>query len=97
LAILPIRVFAVIPALEVLLAFQRARFVVGKSTRPITKATAIEVAVIAMALLLAVSRTDLVGAVAAALAAVSGRLCAITYLQLASRKIKNPLPLGSGV
>ena len=85
LAVIPIRVFAVIPALEVLLAFQRARFVVGKSTRPITKATAIEVAVIAAVLLLTVSRTDLVGVTAAALAAVSGRFCAVAYLYLAGR------------
>ena len=74
LAVLPIRIFAVIPALEVLLAFQRARFVVGKCTHPITKATAIEVAVIAAVLLLAVSGTGLVGVTAAALAAVGGRL-----------------------
>lgn len=85
LAVLPIRIFAVIPALEVLLAFQRARLVVGQCTHPITKATAIEVAVIAAVLLLAVSGTGLVGVTAAALAAVSGRCCAIAYLHLAGR------------
>ncbi|MCU0237488.1 MAG: hypothetical protein MUC72_10435 [Acidobacteria bacterium] len=76
LAVLPIRIFALIPALEVLLAFQRARFVVGHETSRITTATAIEVAVIALALLLAVSATSLVGVTAAALAAMSGRICA---------------------
>ena len=86
LAVLPIRIFAVIPALEVLLAFQRARFVVGHETRRITTATAIEVAVIALALLLAVSATSLVGVTAAALAAMSGRICAVTYLQLVGGK-----------
>ena len=89
LAVLPIRIFAVIPALEVLLAFQRARFVVGQNTRPITMATALEVAVIALALLLAVSFTGLVGVTAAALAAMSGRVCAITYLHLARRAMGN--------
>lgn len=89
LAILPIRIFTVIPVLEVLLAWQRARFVVGKTTRPITKATAIEVAVIAAVLLLAVSGTGLVGVTAAALAAVCGRFCAIAYLQLAGRERGN--------
>ncbi len=88
LAVTPIRIFAVIPALEVLLAFQRARLVVGKTTHLITTATAIEVAVIALALLLAVSGTDLVGVTAAALAAVSGRLCAITYLHLTGREMR---------
>ncbi len=86
LAVLPIRIFTLIPALEVLLAFQRARFVVGKRTRPITVATAIEVAVIASVLLLAVSNTDLVGVTVAAVAALSGRFCAITYLLLTGRK-----------
>jgi hypothetical protein len=80
LAVMPARIFALIPALEVLLAFQRARFVVNKSTRTITAATAIEVAIIAAVLLLAVSATDLIGVTAAALAAVSGRLCANAYL-----------------
>ncbi|HSQ35299.1 MAG TPA: hypothetical protein VLQ89_04825 [Candidatus Binatia bacterium] len=86
LAVLPIRIFTIIPALEVLLAFQRAQFVVGKHTRPITKATAIEVGVIALVLWLSVSATSLVGVTAAALAAMSGRLCAISYLQLAGIK-----------
>ncbi len=80
LAVVPMRVFTLIPALEVVLAFQRARLVVGKETRPITVATAIEVAVIALVLWLAVSATDLVGVTAAALAAMSGRLCAVAYL-----------------
>jgi hypothetical protein len=94
LAILPIRIFTVIPALEVLLAFQRAQFVVGKSTRPITKATAIEVAVIASVLLMIVSLTSLVGVVAAALAAVSGRLCANAYLLRTGRGFKRDLSRG---
>ena len=89
LAVMPIRVFSIIPALEVLLAFQRARLVVSQCTHPITKATAIEVAVIAAVLLLAVSGTGLVGVTAAALAAVCGRCCAITYLHLAGGKREN--------
>lgn len=80
LAILPIRILAVMPALTVLLSFQRSHLVKKGKTRPITVATAIEVVVIAGLLLLAVSRTELVGVTAAALAAVSGRLCAIAYL-----------------
>ena len=95
LAILPIRIFTVLPALEVLLAFQRALRVKGKNTRPVTMATAIEVAVIAAGLLLAVSRTDLVGVVAAALAAVSGRLCANAYLLLQDRESEKLLLLRS--
>jgi hypothetical protein len=86
LAILPIRIFTIIPALEVLLAFQRALRVKDKNTRPVTMATAIEVAVIAGVLFLAVSRSNLAGVVAAALAAVSGRFCANAYLLLKARE-----------
>jgi progressive ankylosis protein len=80
LAILPIRIMSILPALEVLLAFQRSLLVKGKNTRPVTMATAIEVTVIAGILLLAIARFHLVGVVAAALAAVCGRLCANFYL-----------------
>ena len=83
LAVVPIRIFALIPALEVLLAIQRARFVVAARTRPITLATAIELGVIASVLWLAVSLSGLVGVTAAAVAAMSGRACAVAYLQRA--------------
>ncbi len=91
LAVLPMRIFTVIPALEVLLAFLRARLVVGKDTRPITIATGIEVTVIAAVLLLSVFETDLIGVTAAALAALSGRLCAIFFLLRSGRKMKELL------
>jgi hypothetical protein len=97
LALLPIRIFTVIPALEVLLAFQRAQFVVNKNTRPITQATAIEVAVIAAVLMTLVSFTSLVGVLAAALAAVTGRLCANAYLLRRNRKLKCSPDLESGI
>jgi Na+-driven multidrug efflux pump len=96
LAVLPIRILVVMPALTVLLSFQRSHLVKKGKTRPITVATAIEVAVIAGFLLLAVARTDLVGVTAAALAAVSGRLCAIAYLQLKARQEKHALTLDPG-
>jgi len=95
LTVVPIRIFAVIPALEVLLAFQRALFVKSKSTRPITMATAIEVVVITAVLLLAVSRTGLIGVVAAALAAVSGRLCANAYLLRMDLGTKKIIPVSA--
>lgn len=97
LAILPIRIFTIIPALEVVLAFQRAQFVVGKDTRPITVATAIEVTVIATVLMVFVSATRVVGVVAAALAAISGRLCANAYLLQSGRGMKRTLALGTGI
>ena len=91
LAVMPIRIFTLIPALEVLLAFLRARYVVGKRTHPITVATAIELSVIALGLMLAVTGTRLVGVTAAALAALSGRLCAIAYLLRTGRGARRSL------
>ncbi|MBN2345469.1 MAG: hypothetical protein JXO51_03700 [Candidatus Aminicenantes bacterium] len=97
LAVLPVRIFAPIPALTVLLAFQRARLVVSKETRPITVATAIEVAIIAGFLLAAVSGTRLTGVTAAALAAMSGRICAVAYLQLKLHAQRRTLILDRGL
>jgi progressive ankylosis protein len=94
LAILPICIMSILPALEVLLAFQRSLLVKNKNTRPVTIATAIEVTVIALVLLLAIFWGHMIGVVAAALAAVSGRLCANTYLFLTCRKLKRSLDLG---
>jgi len=88
LAVLPVRILTVIPALEVLLAFQRACFVIAKKTRFITKSTALEVAIVAGLMLLAVSRTHLIGAVAAASAVVCARFSASVYLLFVYRKIK---------
>jgi hypothetical protein len=88
LAIWPIRIMSILPALEVLLALQRSLLVKGRNTRPITIATAIEVTVIASVLLLAISWGHMIGVMAAALAAVCGRLCAIGYLLLYGRRVK---------
>jgi hypothetical protein len=81
-----------LPALEVLLAFQRSTLVKAKNTRPVTIATAIEVTVIAGVLLLAISGFHMIGVMAAALAAVSGRLCANFFLlrsdMLAKKKLQ---------
>jgi hypothetical protein len=86
LAVVPMRIFALIPAFEVLLAFQRARLVTGARTRPITIATAIELGIIAGVLWIAVSATSLVGVTAAALAAMTARVCSLSYLQLVLRE-----------
>jgi O-antigen/teichoic acid export membrane protein len=89
LALWPIRIMSILPALEVLLAFQRSLLVKGKNTRPVTIATAIEVTVIASMLLLAISWGHMIGVMAAALAAVCGRLCANFYLLRSGKQMKN--------
>ncbi len=79
-AIGPVRVLVLLPALEYLLSFQRARLIVGRRTRLVTLATAIEAGCLAMALFLSVRTFDLVGALAAAIAVMIGRLAANTFL-----------------
>jgi O-antigen/teichoic acid export membrane protein len=91
LAILPIRILSILPALEVLLALQRSLLIKAKNTRPVTMATAIEVTVIAGMLFLAIFLGHMVGVLAAALAAVCGRLCANFYLQRCDSLMKRKL------
>ena len=74
LALAPARIAAIFPALSVLMSFQRALLVSSRLTRPLTGATALEVAAIAVILSVAIFRYDLMGAVAATLAVVLGRI-----------------------
>jgi Na+-driven multidrug efflux pump len=79
-AITPTRILAPLPALSVLLSFQRAILVQSRNTRPITIATAIEVAGILLVLMALISGTTLVGVTAAAIAFVAGRFGGNAYL-----------------
>ncbi len=79
-AIAPTRILALLPALSVLLSFQRAILVQGRLTRPITVATATEVAGILVTLLVLIQGFGLIGATAAAIGFVAGRLASNSYL-----------------
>ena len=79
-AIGPARILVLLPALEYFLSFQRARLIVARKTRLVTVATAIEAVSLAAALFLCVGTFDLVGAIAAAIAIMLGRLAANTFL-----------------
>ena len=79
-ALPPFRVLAVMPALEVLLAFQRSQLVHARRTAMITWATVVEVTGIVTVLAIGVSGLGLVGAVAAALAILLGRIVANLFL-----------------
>ncbi|MCX6546104.1 MAG: hypothetical protein NTV05_17045 [Acidobacteria bacterium] len=74
------RILVLLPALEYLLSFQRARLIVARKTRMVTVATAIEAVCLAAALFLSVGTFNLVGALAAAVAVMLGRLAANAYL-----------------
>jgi hypothetical protein len=83
----PAMILAVIPALSVLLSLQRAVLVKEKRTLPVTGGTLIEVGGIVIVLMLAIQVFDLVGAVAAALALLLGRIGGNAFLIRPSRQV----------
>lgn len=81
-SVLPTQILSLIPGLMVLLSFQRAIFVHARKTKPITVATAVEVASIILFLVLNIHIIHMPGAVAAAVALITGRFLANVYLFL---------------
>jgi hypothetical protein len=79
-AFVPTMILVPIPFFSVLLSFQRAILVVGQRTRPITIATVIEVGTIAVGFPVLGWKLGVVGATAAALAFVVGRLGGTLFL-----------------
>ena len=79
-AIVPTQILVPLPALSVLLSFQRAILVQGRFTRPITAATAVEVGGILLVLFALIQGLNVVGVTAAAIAFVAGRVGSNTYL-----------------
>lgn len=79
-AVPPIRIMVLLPALSVLLSFQRALLMNTRRTAPITWATSAEVMTIAGILWVAIHWFNAVGVVAAAIALVLGRLFANALL-----------------
>lgn len=75
-ALTPTRILVIMPALSVFLSMQRAVIVHTGSTRPITWATAAEFAGVVATLLIAINRLNMVGATAAAVAFIAGRIAA---------------------
>lgn len=80
IAVSPIRFAVLLPALSVALAFQRALLVQTRTTRPITHATMIEVAAIALLFPLFGWWIGLTGVTAAMLAFVGGRSAGVAFL-----------------
>jgi progressive ankylosis protein len=79
-AITPSRILVLLPALSVLMSFQRAILVQGRHTRPITWATILEVVLIATLFPTLGSRWELTGVAAAVLSFIGGRLAGNLYL-----------------
>lgn len=79
-ALAPARVIVLLPALSVLLSFQRAILVQSRTTRPITVASGIEVGAVAVLFVVFGFGLDWVGATAAFSAFLGGRILSNLYL-----------------
>lgn len=77
---LPLIIMSFFPALTVLISFQRAVLVKSKETKQITYGTAIEFIGIIIVVAICIKYFSLVGAIAATIAFVIGRVSACTYL-----------------
>jgi len=80
LAYLPLKILLVLPALSVLLSFQRSTMVIANNTRPISVATAIELIVILIVLVICIAFYDMIGVIAASLAYIIGKSASNIYL-----------------
>jgi len=102
LAIVPLRVIAVVPALTVLLGFQRALLVQARRTRPITVATLLEVVTLALLFPFLGWGWGWMGVTAAMAALACGRTVEVLFLAwerraTLRRQPQTPLPLRPGV
>ncbi len=93
----PLKIMTILPALTVLLSFQRSILVASKHTSPITWGTSMEVVGIIITLFILVNWMSYIGVVAAAIAYVVGRFMANGYLLPHIQKakemvLKNPSP-----
>lgn len=80
LSYLPLKIMILLPALTVLLNFQRSSLIINKTTGPISVATAIELVGIILVLLVCVVFLNFAGVVAASIAFVVGRSMSNLYL-----------------
>ena len=79
-AVLPVRILVVFPALSVLLAMQRGLLVHTHRTRPISWSTLVEVISVGIVLTYSIHGLGLVGATAAAVAILFGRIIGTAWL-----------------
>ena len=91
-ALTPVQILAVLPALSVVSALQRGLLVHAHRTRPITWATLWEVTGVGVMLAVGIHRFDLVGATAAALAILSGRVVGNLWLVTPCLKVRRSEP-----
>ncbi|MFO7852736.1 MAG: MATE family efflux transporter [Bacteroidota bacterium] len=80
LAYTPLKIMLLLPALSVLLSFQRSTLVVASNTRPISIATGLELVTIVISLLICIAYFNMIGVIAAAIAYIIGKSVSNIYL-----------------
>ena len=80
LSYLPLKIMILLPALTVLLNFQRSTLIINGTTGAISVATAVELVAIIVVLLVCVLFFNLIGVVAAAIAFMVGKTLSTVYL-----------------
>ncbi len=86
-SVLPTQILILLPAAEFLLAMQRSVLILSRRTTPITVATLIEALGTVAVLLVCIGTFDMLGAVAASIAVMVGRIAANGYLHGATRQL----------
>ncbi len=76
----PTRILVLLPLMTVLISFQRSILVKKENTGPISRATIIETLTIFSVLYITINYFNFTGAIAAAIAYVSGRILSTSYL-----------------
>jgi hypothetical protein len=87
-ALLPVQLLVIMPGTSVLLSLQRSILVVSKRTSTMTTATIVEVVLILIVLYAAIVHFDAIGAIAASIALVAGRIGANLFLLGPVRKAR---------
>jgi progressive ankylosis protein len=91
-AVIPTRLLAPLPIVAVVIAFQHALLVHGRTTRAVTVGTAVEVAGIALLFVAFGWKLGMVGVSAASLSLLGGRLAAAGYLAWPVRRVLRRAP-----
>jgi len=80
LAYTPLKIMLLLPALSVLLSFQRSTLIIEGSTRPISIATGVELGIVILSLLIFIVYFNMVGVIAAAIAYIIGKTASNIYI-----------------
>ena len=91
-AVVPIQILAILPALSVLLAFERGLLVHARRNAAITWATLVELVTLTVVIGVAINVFDMVGAVAATTAILVGRVASTGWMASACFQVLRSTP-----